>query len=84
MIKKYREKPIIVEAVQFDGGNFKEMENFIGDAFSAGSYITNTLSILTPKGIITAYAGDMVIKDSEGEITTRPQDIFQKTYEEVK
>lgn len=29
MIKKYKYKPIVIEAIQFDGKNFEEIINFI-------------------------------------------------------
>ena len=29
MIKHYRKKPVVIEAVVFDGNNYKECKNFI-------------------------------------------------------
>jgi len=89
---KFRKKPVVVEAVQWNGKNFDEISNFIQDfhghkkayedaeedALKSGEYYINTL-----EGIMTANAGDWIIKGVKGEFYPCKPDIFEKTYEKV-
>lgn len=59
MIKKYRKKPVIIEALQFTGDNFKECERFIDGKYD------NTLNypnIITLEGIMKVSKDDYIIK----------------------
>ena len=80
MIKHYRKKPVVIEAVVFDGNNYKECKNFIEENFD------NTLNyphIKTLEGVMTVSIGDFIIKGVNGEFYPCKPDIFEKTYEEV-
>lgn len=80
-MKKYRKKPVVIEAVQFNGENYSECKDFIGDAFD------NTLNypnIKTLEGVMSVAKGDFIIKGVHGEFYPCKPDIFEKTYEEVK
>ena len=95
MIKQYRKKPVIIEAVQWNGLNFKEIEEFAGynvaileevrkpnmDMKIPGDY---RLCIRTLEGVMDARKGDYIIKGVNGECYPCKPDIFEKTYEEVK
>ena len=78
---KYRKKPVVIEAVVFNGNNHKEVEVFI-----EGNY-DNTLNypnIKTLEGIMMVSEGDYVIKGIKGEFYPCKPDIFKKTYEKVE
>ena len=81
---KYIKKPIVVEAIQFDGHNYKECEAFIGE-----NNIDNTLSypnIITSEGTMIVNVNDFIIKepfDKERDCYPCKPDIFEKTYNVV-
>lgn len=79
---KYRKKPVVVEAIQFDGDNFYEVEQFAkGKTFYE---ISERLFISTLEGEMLVSEGDYIIKGVEGEFYPCKPDIFHKTYEEVE
>ena len=84
MIKQYRKKPVVIEAVQHTGSNFKEVTGFCPDI--TGAVLTGkglTLSVKTPEGTMKASLGDYIIKGVKGEFYPCKPDIFEATYEEV-
>lgn len=82
MIKKYRKKPVVIEAVQWTGANIGEIHEFCNDILFNIS--TNELRIYTLEGIHLASNGDYVIKGVNGEFYPCKPDIFEKTYEEIE
>lgn len=80
-MKKYRKKPVIIEAVQFTGNNVDEILEFAKDSFNNPS--TSEIVIPTLEGNMIASIGDYIIKGVNGEFYPCKPDIFDKTYEEV-
>ena len=80
MIKKYRKKPVVIEAIQWIGNNLSEIDNFIGRNVDNKE---TTLVIHTLEGDMEASIGDYIIKGVNGEFYPCKPDIFDKTYEEV-
>lgn len=80
MIKKYRKKPVVIEAIQWNGSNFKEIKDFCKK-----SIIDQNLNLLieTLEGDHYAKEGDYIIKGVNGEFYPCKPDIFEKTYDEV-
>lgn len=81
---KFRKKPIIIEAILFDGGNFKEYKKFI-----EGNYdkTLNYPNIITSEGTMIVNVGDFIIKepfDKERKFYPCKPDVFEKTYEKVE
>jgi hypothetical protein len=80
---KYRKKPVVIEAVNFDGKNFDEIKSFctIAERFevSWGYHI----GIKTLEGYMEGRPGDWIIKGVNGEFYPCKPDIFEKTYEPV-
>jgi hypothetical protein len=81
---KFRKKPVVIEAIQFDGTNkfdicffFKGYGNF--DAF----FTEDKIEIQTLEGVITASPGDWIIRGVKGEFYPCKNDIFLMTYEPV-
>lgn len=86
MIKKYKNKPKIIEAVKWNGRNRKEVELFLIDTYLTTHF--NTLKrhykIRTPEGNMIARKGDYIIKGIHGEFYPCKPDIFLDSYEEIE
>ena len=86
MPKLFRKRPIVIEAVQWTGKNHREIDSFVGESvdwISVGGGVSE-LGVKTLEGELFAAVGDWVIKGIKGEFYPCKQDIFEKTYEEVK
>lgn len=93
---KYRKKPIVVEAIQWNGNNEFELERFAGNNISLElvrePQITKQgfipkwvdITIKTLEGEMRADIGDYIIKGVNGEFYPCKPDIFEKTYEKVE
>ena len=83
MIKQYRKKPVVIEAIQWTGNNCIEVAEFM---FGANVCIKNTrgyVEIETLEGKMNAEVNDYIIKGVKGEFYPCKPDIFERTYEEV-
>ena len=82
MVKKYVKKPILVEAIQFNGHNIDEVNDFCQDAFVEDGQ----LLVYTLEGIMKASnrVGDYVVKGVMGEFYICEKSIFEEIYEEVE
>ena len=86
MIKKYKKKPVEIEAVQYLGNNLDEIEAFIDQSLLYYGNINDeegVLGIPTLEGIMQASIGDYIIKGVRGEYYPCKPDIFKITYDEV-
>jgi len=83
MVKKYVKKPIPVEAIQWTGDNFDELEDFAGNNIWVDE---GHLFVMTLEGAFKSKnkTGDYLIKGIRGEFYICEKDIFEETYEEVK
>lgn len=90
---KYRKKPVVIDAVNWDGKNFDEVSNFTKNFHGhkkayedaeEGSLKTGEYYIHTLEGVMTATKGDWIIKGVNGEFYPCKPDIFEKTYEKVE
>lgn len=81
-MKKYRKKPIEIEAVQFTGKNFDELHEFC-PCIKYNLKDTDTPVIPTLEGNMTVGVGDYIIKGVRGEFYPCKPDIFLQTYEEI-
>lgn len=85
---KYRKKPVVIEAIQFQDNAevITQLSDFIGDTI----YVNYTnkdnpyLRIETLEGDMKASVGDYIIKGVNGEFYPCKPDIFEKTYEKVE
>ena len=78
---KYRKKPVVIEAIQWDGVNIQEIMDFVNTALKVHE---GYLLIPTLEGIMQASEGDYIIKGVKGEFYPCKPDIFEKTYERVE
>lgn len=89
LVKKYRKKPVVIAAMQFDGSlkSMYELSDFIDDQIVRMDYSdpdNPILEIQTLEGPHIARVGDYIIKGVEGEFYPCKPDIFKKTYEEYE
>lgn len=85
---KFRKKPVVIEAVQFDGNGVEainELAVFCPVA-EFGGYNDGScyMAIQTLGGEMRACTGDWIIKGVNGEFYPCKPDIFEKTYEAVQ
>ena len=88
----YRKKPVVVEAIKWDGLNVSEIKDFCGKAVRIAIYDSAwkarvlgakaDIFIVTLEGTQHASVGDYIIKGVNGEFYPCKPDIFEKTYEE--
>ncbi len=81
MSKKYRKKPVVVEAVRYEG-DVQEIVDFVG-IHETEMDEQIKLYIKTLEGDMLVSHGDYVIKGVQGEFYPCKPDIFQQTYEMV-
>ena len=83
---QYRKKPVVIEAIQFNGKNAEEIEQWSNNNVKAGPASEDTstrdyLEIETLEGTMTAQLNDYIIKGVNGEFYPCKPDIFEKTYD---
>lgn len=85
---KFRKKPVVIEAVQWNGGSNIDIGRFMGKAswqyFEATNIKPEHLIIKTLEGQHIASLGDWIIKGVKGEFYPCKPDIFAQTYEPVE
>jgi len=90
---KYRKKPVVIDAVEWTGGNHREMWDFLtgkvdepinstDDNFYLDfNKVEGGLIIRTLEGEHIANIGDYIIKGIKGEFYPCKPDVFDMTYE---
>lgn len=79
-MSKFRKKPVVIEALQFIGGNFDEIERFCG---GDAEFRDGQLLVATLEGPLRASPKDWLIRGVKGELYPCKPDIFEATYEPV-
>ena len=84
----FRKKPVVIEAIQWDGHNLKECFAFLGDSY--GGHMAerhnggrNEITVKTLEGKHIASEGDWLIRGVKGEFYPCKSDIFAATYDAV-
>ena len=80
-VRRYRKRPVVIEAMIFDGGNGWAIVQWTNGAASLDS--SGAPRILTLEGEMAVGAGDFVIKGVQGEFYPCKPEIFAATYEQV-
>ena len=83
---KYKKKPVVIEAIQYNGMNGDEIEKWSDGAVSECSfedYGRNCVRIETLEGVMIGSDEDYIIKGVNGEFYPCKPDVFDKTYEIV-
>lgn len=84
-MKKYRKRPVVIEAERYDGSGIVPM--LVG--YPLATEIEHPrdgyrLTIATPEGVMEARPGDWIIKGIKGEFYPCKPDVFAATYEPVE
>lgn len=84
-IKKYRKKPIVIEAIQWDGTweSVPGIKEFSSDIFERTDldFKRSYLYVKTLEGEHVVSPGDYIIKGIAGEFYPCKPNIFEATYE---
>lgn len=86
-VKKYKKKPVEVEAIQFINAKdetLAKISKFMGGCCTEDSGEGFFILIETLKGDMRAGVGDWIIKGVNGEFYPCKPDIFEKSYEELE
>ena len=81
---KFRKKPVVIEAVHFNGINFAEVFNGFLDRCAGAHSAEGRVFIPTLEGTMCADKGDWIIRGVKGEYYPCKPDIFDATYEAVE
>ena len=85
---KFRKKPVVIEAMLFDGTKQTGYEILKWAGPNCGMEYVQTpvvgiMRINTLEGVMSAGIGDWIIKGVNGEFYPCKPDIFEKTYDPV-
>lgn len=78
---KYRKKPVVIDAIRWDGGDLLELVGFIDNETVLVD--VGNIFIRTPEGYMEISIGDYIIKGVKGEFYPCKPDVFEMTYERV-
>ncbi|MEO5664887.1 MAG: hypothetical protein ABIR39_16580 [Nocardioides sp.] len=78
---KFRKKPVVIEAIQYDGSNASEVKEFVGSSYVDDRRVP---VIHTLEGDMSVTSGDWVIRGVQGEFYPCKPDIFEATYEALE
>jgi len=81
MVKKYRKKPVVIEAMLLDKTNLVTAAKWCD---SRADPLGRGVKIQTLEGVMFGELGDYIIKGVKGEFYPCKPDIFAATYEEVE
>lgn len=83
-MKKFRKKPVVIEAIQWTGENIVDVAEFMHSCsgFNINKF-TKTVIIETLEGTMSASKDDYIIKGVKGEFYPCKPDIFEQTYETI-
>lgn len=76
---KFRNKPVVIDAIQWTGDNIEEIGEFLVDVRWAP--VGHNVVISTREGDMVASPNDWIIKGVAGEFYPCKPDIFAATYE---
>lgn len=80
---RYRKKPVVIDAIQYDGSNSVEIESFSEGNITKNGGKSDFMTVKSLEGNVVAVTGDWIIKGVNGEFYPCKPDIFEKTYEKV-
>ena len=89
--KKYRKKPVVIEAIRFTKENIPAVWKFIDPDKERKNGVHDLRPEAPPvavmetlEGKMEGHVGDWIVKGISGEFYPCKDDIFQKTYEEAE
>src|ERR1019366_877115 len=90
-VTRWRKRPIVIEAWQWNPGDLAAAGAVVGVLLASGADFhhpsgdgeTTTLAIATLEGEMLAKPGDWIIRGVQGEFYPCKPDIFEATYEDA-
>jgi hypothetical protein len=92
-VKNYKRKPVVVQAIQFTGNNFDDLENFSSltanknDCYTIYDVLKNKHLIAfdfhTEEGKVQLKEGDYLVKGIDNRPYPCNQEVFESIYEET-
>ena len=89
-VRKFRKKPVVIEAIQYTAYSIQDCYDFIDSRVGNFPEVGRGLDpsdgkfkITTLEGVMIADVGDWIIKGVNGEFYPCKPDIFKKTYDQV-
>lgn len=79
----FYKKPIIIEAIKFDGKNQEQIASELGTSDLMVEFMSGETTLRTLEGDMKVSVGDWIIKGVNGEFYPCKPDIFEKTYEPI-
>ena len=91
VVRRYQKRPIIVEAIFYDGTNLDEIKRWAINNLFLFDWIKecetdidrSTLFIKTLGGNICCEIGTYIVKGINGEFYPVQKDIFERSYERI-
>lgn len=83
-MKKYIKRPVVIEAVQWTGDNYDEIEQVVDVNTVLRELNGGCLLIGSSDGYRVAIKGDFIIKGNKGVFYIFDPDMFESTYIEVE
>lgn len=84
----YRKKPVVVEAREYNGLNYKQLIEWMVDhdvrAHTRNFASPPSIYISTLEGVMEAQPGDFIIKGVAGEFYPCKRSIFTDTYDRIE
>lgn len=84
MTSRYRKKPVVIEAMRYNGLNELQVAAWMGPACDGAHTHPDGFAIRTFEGQMVARPGDWIIKGVKGEFYPCKPEIFEATYEAVE
>lgn len=87
MIRNYRKRPVVIQAIQYTKETCEEIHSWAGlEPHVYRDYVCGVEPILIPtlEGVMEASPGDFIIRGVNGEFYPCKPDIFYKTYEDAE
>ena len=86
---RYRKRPVVVEAIEWNGENEDEIMAFCSSAANPvmrrdGGKWFQCFDIFTLEGWVNANPGDYIIRGTQGEFYPCKPDIFAEVYEKAE
>ena len=82
-MKKYRKKPLVIEAVQWNGDNHLDIAAIKGVHGYLIEPHSGHITVTAESGCFMAHKGDWIIKGIKGELYSCKSEVFEATYDEV-
>jgi hypothetical protein len=79
-VEDYVKKPVLVQAIRFDGHNDAEIAEFVGDSGWDPDDPYPSWAIQTLHGPVEALTGDWIIKGAQGDFWPCKPDVFEDSY----